>query len=711
MISDDFKPLLVCPAVPHNGGIRFLLPSTQIDISKKFSSAVWEIIEMSNGQSDISYIFSRSKFPKEQIISIISDLVSLGIMTDSREIYKLFHNISSSPDTYYRELSRNDISDYTRSARKDIKAGEIIKFEKFDNTFLSNVIFNRRSCRNFSTERLTRDQICNACYYGYSIRKHSVPSGGALYPLKLYVLVETPQIGFNVGYYEYDPEREICVQYSDEVDIENLKYCFNEETLPFGSSVQIVIAADLERQTYKYSNKGYRLTLLEAGHVAQNIIMYCESNNIGSCEMGGVQEKPLRKELKIVDENVYPLVTIAIGKKSNQEQFDYAQFREEVESALVGTGKVVKSYAVHYFGDEVSWFAASSIYGAKKEYVAGATSNSRNFAITKAIIEAYERGCSGIRRVDLSATAHSINSLWLDPRHIRPLTNEQIRNTELISFDEDLTIDWTEGYYLHSNHRIFVPSDLVFYGDINIENRICFADSSGVAANTDYDRAVKSAILELVERDAIMRNWYEHKSPHKISKSALPLHVRKQIEYWKSKNRDLYVLDMGSVFAPTFQVVIVSANYPCFVSGAASSFDDPIGAITKALYEAEYSLLSTPAEQCSRALCPEDVTSPIEHGAYYASSQHVRYISWLWSSNIIEEEIPEAKLNFASVVELINPIIVNINNRGSYVKVLRAISEKCLPISFGYGLDYYSHPLLKGKTIDKIVRMHPHYFA
>lgn len=711
MISDSFKPILVCPAVPHNEGIRFLLPSTQIDIGRNYSNAVWEIIEMANGHTDVRHIAMRSMLPKDQIISIISDLVSLGIMFDSREIYKHFHNVSSSPDIYYRELSAKDITNYTKSDRKSTKSGEAIEFNKLDDTFLSNVIFNRRSCRSFSTEQLTREQICNACYYGYSIKKHSVPSGGALYPLKIYILIEKPQLGLDVGYYEYDAEREICIKFSDKVDIENLKYCFNDESLPFGSSVQIVIAADLERQTYKYSNKGYRLTLLEAGHVAQNIIMYCESNSISSCEMGGVQEKPLRKELNIIDESVFPLVTIAIGKKSDQERFDYVQFRENIESALLGNEKPVKSYLVHYYGDEVSWFAASSSYGVDKKNFAGATSNSRNFAITKAIIEAYERDCSRNRRVSLSASANSINCAWLDPRQIRPLAREQIVNTGLAMFDEDLIIDWTDGYFLNSNQSILVPSDLVFYGDVHTKNRISFGDSSGVAANTDYYDAIKTAILELIERDAIMRNWYEHKPPKMISSSVLPLHVQHQIEYWKTKNRDVYVLDMGSIFAPTFQVLIVSSNYPCFVSGASSSFDDPNGAIIKALYEAEYSLLSAPKEGSNTLLLAEDVATPLDHGAYYASNQHISSISWLWSSKEIEDSIPEAKLDFESVVELLDPIIVDINDRESYVKVLRAISKKCLPISFGFGLDYYLHPILYGKTLEKTVRESPHYFA
>lgn len=119
---------------------------------------------------------------------------------------------------------------------------------------------------------MTVNQIGSICHFAYSIPDHSVPSGGALYPLRIYVLIEKPQDGLEPGYYEYDAEQNRLVCFNDEVDVEQLKYCFNQEEMPFGSSVQIVIAANLERQPYKYANRGYRLTLIEVGHVAENIM-------------------------------------------------------------------------------------------------------------------------------------------------------------------------------------------------------------------------------------------------------------------------------------------------------------------------------------------------------------------------------------------------------------------------------------------------------
>ena len=62
-----------------------------------------------------------------------------------------------------------------------------------------------------------------------------------------------------------------------------LKYCYNDERIAFSSPLQVVIAADLNRQPYKYANRGYRLTLIEVGQVAQNIALYCEEQGLSTC--------------------------------------------------------------------------------------------------------------------------------------------------------------------------------------------------------------------------------------------------------------------------------------------------------------------------------------------------------------------------------------------------------------------------------------------
>lgn len=709
-IDKDIRPIMVVPAVPYNDGIRFLLLSDQVDIGSDMADIVWKIIGLSNGYNEIDDIVQKSNLDVDIVAKVISDLRVLGIMYDSRELYLHFHEISRSPDAYFRNLSRDDIMTYTMSSRLPVKKGIIETFDKDNESSLSKLIFNRRSCRSFSKERLDKNVIGNICYHGYSITNHAVASGGGLYPLKIYVLIEEKQEDLPIGYYEYDADRDLLVRYANKVDVEQLKYCFNDETIPFGSSVQIMIAADLGRQTYKYSNRGYRLTLIEAGQVAQNICLYCAENNICTCELGGVLDIPLVEEMDLSDDLVSPLLVIAIGKKSEEKCFDYFNFKDKLEKLFVGEEKSVKLYGGYTFDEGASFFGAYSKYNDTLDEYAGATSTSYAHAASKAIIEGYERKQSGNLRTDYFGCAYDLDYEWLDPTLIRPLTNEQINGSKLVRFSKSLPISWTSGKYITSGKDIFVPSDLVYYGHETVYNRICFSDSSGVAAYTDYDMAVYKAIMEIIERDALMRNWYERESPPRVSRQALPYHINRRIEYWESKGRQVFVLDMKSPFAPTIQVIIKGNSYPYFVSGAAASIDNVEETILKAFREAEFTLFLKLRYPETKNVNPKMVKVPKDHGTIYSFSENISNIEWLWTSDYIKADLPRSIYEYKDLLIELNPIVVDISEKSSFIKVVRVISEKCLPISFGFGMDYYTHPIVKSLRYNPDSRKLPHYF-
>lgn len=705
------RPILVVPAMPYEKGIRLMLPSEQIDIDSTMSDIVWKIIGLSNGLNNIEKIIKESGLDEEFVSKIIDDLITLKAMYDSSELHLHFHEISQSPDTYFKVLSHDDILLYTSSPRKAVKNGDEIQFEKENKSPLSKLIFNRRSCRSFSNEKLSKDIIGNICYHGYSLTKHTVPSGGALYPLKIYVLVEREQENLTTGYYEYDSERDVLICFNTQVDIEQLKYCFNDETMPFGSSVQIVIAADLKRQSYKYSNRGYRLTLIEAGHVAQNISLYCIENGLESCELGGVLDTPLIEELGISGNEISPLITIAVGKAAKEERFDYIDFKNKIENTFVGTDKPVKMYDGYFLGKGSSFFGAYSIYGENNAGYAGATASSAPHAILKAIIEGYERHQSGNPQIDYYGCAECLDDEWLNPKLIRPLTKEQAKSDNLVEFSESLPIDWTKGKYINSGKMVLVPSELIYYGN-NIENKICLSDSSGVAAYTEYNNAIMLATLELVERDALMRNWYERKSPPRFSEEILDIHVKKRIQYWEEHGRQVHVLDMMSSYATTIQVVITGSDYPCFVSGASATINDTKSAILKALREAEFSLYLALKNPQTKKMKPQDVYTPNDHGLLYASPEYIENIKWLWESVQILGSFPTQKYSYDDLLNQLNPIVIDMSDENAYIKVVRVLSEKCLPISFGYGMDYFTHPIVvKNLDVNLESRKLPHYFS
>lgn len=705
-MKDDFYPILVVPTVPIGGGIRFMHQDDAIDICGEITPTLWAIFAYCNGYNDLATISEKTKIELEEVCRIIGDLVQLEVIVDSREQYLHFHRISNFPSNFNCYLTQDEVYQYTGSPRLPVKTGTSYRFRNDFDSKLADLISKRRSCRNFSNKKLSLYQIGNICHFAYSIRDHAVPSGGALYPLRIYVLIENDQLNLPKGYYEYDAEKDRLVLFSKEVDEEQLKYCFNQETMPFGSSVQIIIAADLKRQTYKYSNRGYRLTLIEAGQAAENICLYCAEQGIATCEMGGVQDESLKMELGLPDE-VYPLLAIPVGycASNTAGTFDKIQFVEK----FVGENKPVEKVWAKSFREHGTFFGATSVYRTEDGELqyAGATSPSYADAIFKASVEGYERWRSGKVRVDFRGPAALLGD-WLNPNILAPLTEEQSRKCGLTPFSECLVIDWTLGKTFDGN-SVYIPSDIVFYGQNDHENRIYYGHSSGIAAHTNFGEAKKRALVELIERDALMRNWYARTSPRRIGIEDLPVHAKKRTRYWQAQGRKLIVLQLPSRYGYVFETIFVSKTYPFFVSGAAATIDDGVDeAILKSLMEAEYNLLLCLRYPSQAELNPEEALTPTDHGKVYHIEKNAKTLSWLWAG----EAGPIESRNFcefSKLKEKLEIVTVDLSERNAPIKVVRVFSPKLAPINFGFHAAHYTHPELKVVHPESL--KWPHYFA
>lgn len=701
-----FCPKMVVPAIPYNKGIRFLMESDQIDIDGEHADNIWKIIANANGFNDINTIASETQLPVDYVEAIILDLITLNIMYDAHDLYKHFHTLSKSPDLYPQCLDYEEVLKLQSKKRKS-KSGTLIDYSKNTTSPLSQLIFRRKSCRAFSDEELDVDLISNICYHAYSIPMHAVPSGGGLYPLKLYVLVEKKQGSLEAGYYEYDSTEDKLRRYKKDIDKEQLIYCFNDINLPFNSNVQIVITADFDRETSKYSNRGYRLTLIEAGHVAQNICLYCTENGVACCELGGVLDDELSNEIELDSE--VPILSIAIGKPSitkKNTEIDPVFFSGIIEKKYVGKNKPIKNCTGLYLGEDASFFAAYADFGQDNDS-AGATSTSFYMAKAKAIIEGYERYVSEHPAVDLTCAAEEIGNEWLNPNIINPMTEECIERYSLCHFSEKIILPWKKCEYLVSHKPIYVPVDLIYYGEYETPNRICYSNSSGIAAHTSKEMAIKNALMELIERDAIMRNWYQRKSPLIINNDILSNHIRKKINKYEEKGRKVLVLDMESKFAPTVQVIITGNEYPFFVSGASTNMNAEV-AVLKAMDEAEYALYSLQKKPFNDVI-PEHVSMPADHGSLYASGKYISNIKWLMNGEV-RDSLPKMNFTYSDLVNILNPIIAELAGDGTLF-VVRAFSSYCLPINFGYKCDAIDHPVMNSIDFNKESILLPHYFA
>lgn len=140
-----------------------------------------------------------------------------------------------------------------------------------------------------------------------------VPSGGALYPLEVYVhcrnVVDLPD-----GIYHYDPTEHGLRLHVEGDQTENLSRIVVQPDLPKDTSVQLMFTMIPARLVLKYGNRGYRFALLEAGHASQNAILASRAMGFDAVPVGGYRDEALENLLGIDGVNHVAAYLTFVGK-------------------------------------------------------------------------------------------------------------------------------------------------------------------------------------------------------------------------------------------------------------------------------------------------------------------------------------------------------------------------------------------------------------
>jgi ribosomal protein S12 methylthiotransferase accessory factor YcaO len=129
----------------------------------------------------------------------------------------------------------------------------------------------------------------------------------------------------------------------------------------------------------------------------------------------------------------------------------------------------------------------------------------------KAIGECAERYCwmNYSKKIVSSTWANLDLSKKLPLENFQPYSEKQYLNKNFpytILTGEEL-IDWFPIYNINTNKQVYVPAK-IFLGNKYIKGpNICPRNTNGVAAGPSSEFSMKQAVLELIERDTISRNW------------------------------------------------------------------------------------------------------------------------------------------------------------------------------------------------------------
>ena len=185
---------------------------------------------------------------------------------------------------------------------------------------LSSVLQKRASIRTFSSKPLVLTELASLLWAGQGTthattgkQLRTAPSSGAHHPFTLHVFaLEDACISLSGGIYQYDPMGHSLLHTSQIQDEHDLAIaCMGQQAIT-ESTLVIGLAADYTAVEDEYPEKGKQFVLMEAGHIAQNILLMATALQIGACPVGLFDDEEVA-QIFTIPENQHMVYLIPIG--------------------------------------------------------------------------------------------------------------------------------------------------------------------------------------------------------------------------------------------------------------------------------------------------------------------------------------------------------------------------------------------------------------
>lgn len=168
-----------------------------------------------------------------------------------------------------------------------------LSFEEVEfNDSLSEALFNRQSIKEFFPKKLAFENLSFLLLLAAGLKDKSdknsqrmFPSGGGLYTTRLYIDARNVE-NLTPGVYLFNPYRETLDLINDEITNKNRFDLQNgaEKIESIESSVaQLLVTIKPQLAFYKYGELALKLSLIEMGHMIQNIALIAAGLGLAGC--------------------------------------------------------------------------------------------------------------------------------------------------------------------------------------------------------------------------------------------------------------------------------------------------------------------------------------------------------------------------------------------------------------------------------------------
>lgn len=710
------RPIIVCPHWQKGALFVFNCPNADIEVTAP-KALLNQIIKICDGHKTRDDVIAElgKRWDKRLLNELLRSLEQYGILCDAVSLGDHFWRFVNNPMIFARELDDKEILRLVEGANRRNTAGATGIKITVTSSPLNDLIENRRSTRTFSIDTVKMQIIAQMLWAGYGIvqdshrvdetnpqrikvwqghkfSRHTVPSAGALYPMRLSLVLLRSTGRYKAGIYD------ILFRNNSEVEllpkstnIGRVLRSFADHTVCNNAQGIIVISGSFRLSGQKYSNRSTLYVPIEVGHIAQNIHLSATENGMGTVEIGGFLEEAMKQSIGLPT-GFWPLTTILFGHPA--EEISRKQ-QNLINLDIQWAPSVIDSYELPF-----SMVFARPKGETSRDWSCGRASEP-NIAFSKALSEACEWASCGIVHNNLVKTSFEELEHAIDPRKIVCYHEHQYkaRSFPLIPFDERRDYLWVEGVDIASGEKVYILSDCVYFPYTPRTPRYTFANSSGTAAHPNRDEMIKHATMELVERDSFMIVWLNRLQMPSVATNSLPEFAKIRIKRLRDAGFRVTVKDLTLDLAPIVFVFVQNESLGATSCAACSSFDINY-ALDHALEEVEAAAYCRLRNQNVNSIRPRDVRRTHDHADLYGLRKFFRYANFLGEKSTVIRFSDVAKNAARTWKNLLDRfedmefplLMVNLqkDNRfftTSEFSVAKIFIPGIISMSFGYGME------------------------
>jgi ribosomal protein S12 methylthiotransferase accessory factor len=285
-----------------------------------------EIIRICDGQRSFEEILNllEDQWNREMLKAFLSHLVDRGVLRDCCDMSGYVWPFVFNPSYFSQSATDEQISAMVEQACQRHRENLPSKRLPVRGSQLATLLSSRQSSRVFSGQTVELWKIIHMLWAGYGILggsydsigfdRHTVPSAGALYPLRISLVLFRSSNDLESGVYDvaFSPDGSVGLILVSR-DLVLIYQAFADPLILRGATGVIFINGSFGVTAAKYGNRALLYVPLEAGHVAQNIYLSAAESGVATVEIGGFLEESMQEALHL-SEGCLPLTTVLFGE-------------------------------------------------------------------------------------------------------------------------------------------------------------------------------------------------------------------------------------------------------------------------------------------------------------------------------------------------------------------------------------------------------------